>query len=380
MLSLCGLLNIKRCPSPISVQNWVAKVGLYQRQSLDNELVKKDRILIIDESIRIGQEKQLLILSTPYEKTHNQSLMFSDVCVHYFGGRLSWNGDTISKLVSELREKSGMNCRAILSDEDNKLKRASRLEELPHLPDICHATGTCLKRVFKQNADYQSLMKDLSSYRSRGVNQDLSYLLPPKQGSKARFLNLNRCVKWSKRMLSKFEQLSATERVFFKDLPNHKSMINCLDKCLDLAEKINLPLKEKGLSNSVLNEAKALIKQEKVKVKSELILSFLDEISVYLSGYQVFVKKNIGKNIPVSSEIIESLFGTYKNLASSDRLVGATNLNLELDVRCMNIEDIKDKLPDALESIFMTDLSAYTNKHSADNQIVRRRMFFKNET
>jgi len=172
MLSFCGVLKISRIPSPVSVQNWVAKVGLYQRQCFDNELIGKDRVLIIDESIRIGKEKQLLILSTAYEKTEEQSLVFSDVAVHYFGGSLSWDGAHISELINDIRERTGMNCRAILSDEDSKLKCAARLEELPHLPDICHATGTCLKKVFNKDLDYQSFIKSLSNYRSRGVNQD----------------------------------------------------------------------------------------------------------------------------------------------------------------------------------------------------------------
>ena len=377
-LCFCRLLQMNRCPSPNSIRNWVAKVGLYQRQILDIELAGKQRILILDESIRIGQEKQLLILSTPYEKRKDQSLDFSDVAVHYFGGSISWTSDQISELIDDLRERSAMNCCAILSDEDSKLKKASRLQKLPHIADICHATGTCLKKVFSKNADYQCFISDLSSYRSKGVNQDLSYLLPPKQGGKARFLNLHHVVKWSKGMLKKFDQLSVKEQAFFKKLPNHRKMIECLAKCISLAKEINIPLKQKGLSKNVLDKIETLIRAEKKKDKSELVLQFLNKISVYISDYQSFIKNNETQNIPVSSEVIESLFGTYKNLASSDKLVGATNLNFEIDVRCMNIKEINNKLQQALESISMTDLHNYNHTHSADNQIVRRRKFFNN--
>ena len=311
------------------------------------------------------------------QKNSEKALTFSDVDAHYFGGQTSWTGDDISKLIGDLRERTGIVCRGILSDEDSKLKKASRLQNLPHLPDICHATGTCLKKVFSQNIDYQLFITDLSCYRSKGVNQDLSYLLPPKQGGKARFLNLHRSVKWSQAMLSKFDKLSAEEQIFFKNLLNHREMIDYLDKCICLAKEISLPLKKKGLSNQVLAEIETLIKAKKKTCKSEVVLLFLDKISNYISGYQKFIENNKGQNIPVSSEIIESLFGAYKNKASSDKLVGATNLNFEIDVRCMKVKDIEHKLQNALEAISISDLHKYNEEHSSDNQIVRRRIFFE---
>ena len=126
-----------------------------------------------------------------------------------------------------------------------------------------------------------------------------------------------------------------------------------------------------------MQKIETLISVEKKKNKSQTVKLFLDKISEYITGYQEFIKQNGGQNIPVSSEIIESLFGIYKNLASADKLVGATNLNFEIDVRCMSVEDIKSKIQFALESVSMTDLKEYKNLHSADNQVVRRRKFFK---
>ena len=107
---------------------------------------------------------------------------------------------------------------------------------------------------------------------------------------------------------------------------------------------------------------------------------FLTKLATYIALYQAFIKEHEGTNIPVSSEIIESLFGVYKNLASSNQLVGATFLNFEVDVRCMEKHEIEDKLKQALEMTFMTDLEDWKKEYSSDNQIVRRRAFFKKGT
>ncbi len=355
-------------------------MGLFRRQSLENELRGIDRILIIDESIRIGQEKQLLILSTPFEKSTTEPLGFSDVDVHYFGGSVSWNGEQVSELVKEIRQRTGMNCRAILSDEDSKLKKASRLQQVPHLADICHAVGTCLKKTFNESVDYQRFVGDLSGYRSKGVNQDLSYLLPPKQGGKARFLNLERLVEWSVRMLNRFKNLSTKEQEFFKSLLSHREIIDCLNDCFELAKALNSQLKAEGLSKKTLLEAKELLEQVQQENRSAMVQLFVKHMMRYIADYQEFMKSTDGENIPVSSEIIESLFGTYKNLASADRLVGTTYLNFEIDVRCMDIQSIWNQSKIALESIFTTDLNQYVSLHSADNQLVRRKNFFKNRT
>ena len=46
----------------------------------------------------------------------------------------------------------------------------------------------------------------------------------------------------------------------------------------------------------------------------------------------------------------------------------------------MEKHEIEDKLKQALEMTFMTDLEDWKKEYSSDNQIVRRRAFFKKGT
>ena len=383
VLSLCGILEISRYPCSNTVQNWVSKLGLYSLQNVDSELRGQEVVLIVDESIRKGKEKQLLILSTPYEQSEAQPLTFDQVQVVYFGGRQNWNGELIQEKLKKLEADMGFRIKAILSDEDSKLKRASRLLSIPHLNDICHAIGTCLRRTFEKDCDYQCFMKEVSGYRCKGVNQDLSYLLPPNQRSKARFLNQAALVKWAEKLLKNFEQLSDKEKAFFKALPNHHRVINALKSCIAIAKEIALPLKQQGLSLELLKMLRiriAVMTKLQVFDTGGFLSIFLKHLDSYMIAYQDFMKQQSGTNIPVSSEIIESLFGKYKGLSSPNKIVATTKLNLEIPAICRRTRNETYQVQQALEHIFVTDLEDWVEKHSSHNQLVARRNFFKNGT
>jgi len=368
-------LEIGKIPCKNTIQNWVSKWGLFNYQNNPLSLAGKQVSLIIDESIRLGQEKLLLILSVPLEKIAQGALSFTDVVVVYMKGAKSWTGLAISEVIEELEQSYGFNVKNILSDEDSKLKNASRILEIAHVPDISHAIATCLKRVFGKAEDFLLFKKLIASYASKGVNQKLSYLCPPKQRTKARFMNLSRVVKWANKMLEKFSKLEKKEITFFKDLPAQRSFIKLLAECLALAKAVSLPFKLKGLSIQSIQEARAIMK--KGNSKNAYLSAFTEELKGYMTHYEQVINSCEKKSIHVSSEIIESMFGKYKSKANSYALTGLTRLNLEIPIygntNNINIAD----LTDALETISMVDLAEWIAKNSSDNQLVKRRTFFK---
>ena len=195
-------------------------MGLYKLKKVGSFSIVgqvKKVSLIIDESIRLGKEKLLLILLIPAEKLKKAALKFEDVEVLYMKGAITWNGEMINEVIKKVIKTHGLDINNILSDEDGKLKKASRLLSLPHLPDISHAIATCLKRTFTQSADYKSFTTLIASYQAKGVNQDLSYLRPPKQRAKARFMNQEKLVKWAVKILGKMDALSDKEFLFLKN-------------------------------------------------------------------------------------------------------------------------------------------------------------------
>ena len=102
------------------------------------------------------------------------------------------------------------------------------------------------------------------------------------------------------------------------------------------------------------------------------------KIKGYMTIYEDFLNdQDPDCCIHVSSDIIESMFGVYKNKANNYALTGLTKLNLELPLYCMSQKQVKQLVLLALEGISMTDLSQWVEEHSSDNQLIRRLKFFK---
>ena len=377
ILNSCFELKLDKIPCENTIQNWVSKMGLFLLNRVEKVLKGKQVSLIIDESIRLGQEKLLLILSVPFKKIKQGALKFEDVAVIYMKGATSWTGEKISEVIKGLKQKHGFELKNILSDEDSKLLKASHLLQVSHVPDISHAIASCLRRVFKEASEFKLFTKLISSYLSRGVNQSLSYLCPPKQRTKARFMNLDKVVTWAGKLLERFKKLNEKEKAFFAKLPEQERIISTLSTCLSVAKEISVPFKENGLSKESLKLAKETIKH--TPVSNEYLKVFIKEMNGYLAQYQELTQSHKGIKLHASSEIIESMFGKYKSKANNYALTGLTTLNLELPIYGMPQKEISTQMWDALQNIFLVDLGKWKRDNSTDNQLVRRKKFFKNE-
>jgi len=371
-------LGLKKLPCPNTIQNWVSKMGLFFMESLEDQLVGKQVSLILDESIRLGKEKLLLILCVPFEKLGKKGLSFEDVQVIYMKGDTRWTGEKIAGILDELKEKYGFEIKNLLSDEDSKLLKASNLSNYPHLPDISHAIATCLRRVFDKTIEYKGFRKLIASYQSKGVNQLLSYLCPPKQRTKARFMNISKVVNWAEKLLNRFNLLNKKEKAFFADLTEQEAFAKDLKACLEIAQEISLPFKTDGLSIKTIKNAKQLIKAH--EEQTGYMKDFLTHLSSYLVRYESFMELNPKKVIHVSSEIIESMFGKYKSKANNYALTGLTSLNLELPIYGKSKNAIIERIIEALEGISSLDLSEWKKDKSTDNQLIKRAAFFNSKT
>ena len=369
-------LNLNRIPCANTVQNWVSKMGLNQLENAACDWQGEEVSIITDECIRLGQEKLLVVLICPFNKQGKEALGFSDVKVGYMKGAVSWKGTDISKEIEEHILNQGMKVINILSDEGSNLTKAAELLQLSHVPDIGHAIATCLRQTFEKDPDYQLFIKRVAACLSKGVNQELSYLIPPKLGKKARFMNQGRTVDWSEIILNNWEKLNEKERSFFGQIKDCQPIIQVLGNCIKIAKIVGSIFKKKGLSTETLLEVRQEL--EKFKESKGLVEVFLSKIESYLCEYELFISKYPnGYCIHVSSDIIESMFGKYKNKANNYALTGLTKLNLELPLYCMEDEEIILQTKLALEGVFMTDLGEWVKNQSPDSQLIRRLRFLK---
>ena len=111
--------------------------------------------------------------------------------------------------------------------------------------------------------------------------------MPPKQRTKARFVNLGKVVKWANNMLGRTDKLDKVEKEFFKGLSGQAVFLGELKRCLAVAKQICLPLKLKGLSKQTIKQAQEQIIA--LNVVDGYLGAFLKHLQSYLARYQEII-------------------------------------------------------------------------------------------
>jgi len=372
ILNACLSLGMTRRPCANTIENWVSKMGLYQLQRRRDDI--EEVCLVVDECAGVGKEKLLVVLGCEAHKQGKEALSMTDMEVCYIEGRSSWNGEEIKEVLEEVKQTNQLKVDYVLSDQASVLTSATRKFGFPHLPDIGHAIGTCLRKTFKKEDCYKKFSRQISDYQAKSVNQDLTYLRPPKQRVKARFMNLKPVVKWAQTMLESLGELSKKEYDFFKEIQQHHLIINDLTKCMNVAEQISLIFKKKGLSKQTLEIAQKQV--DKYNKEDGAVKSFLGYVEEYLAKYKGFIGDSVD-SFQVSSDVIESMFGKYKFIKGNNPLVGVSQLCLELATYSVKDKDFLSTAKNALEDIFTDNIHDWVEQHSTNSQAVQRQMFFK---
>lgn len=367
-------------PCKNTMQNWVSKIGFYYLQQTDNEFFKQELCLIIDESVRVGTEKLLMVLACPLNKIRNDDLRKEDVRVVGVRGSNTWKGNEIAEFVSQIMSEKGLKVGYILSDEGNNLVKASKLLDLPHLPDISHLIATCLKKTFKDKEEFKLFSTAVNKCQAKLAMGEYCFLRPPKQRAKARFLNQERVVNWAITIFEKWDEIELVAQQKLALIQPHKAMIDTLKYCIDFGKSISKTLKNNGLSSGLIKKLILKINKE-IHTKNEQIMesTFLNYIKLYLEQYQKFINREAfkGKVIHTCSDIIERLFGIYKAKVSDNYFVTTTTIGLELPLMCLSRKRLSQMVQPALEAITMTNLRDWLGKQRADNQSTKRAKFLK---
>lgn len=314
----------EKLPSYSVIRTWWSRIGLFE---LKREKEKRDDwIWIIDLTVELGTEKCLVILGIKESKIKsiktgiNKCLNHEDVEVLTIKIMSSTRGELVKEILVELGEKIGIP-RQIISDKGSDLFKGIKLYQsenvqVMHSHDITHKMALLMKKELECEEKYVSFSQKCNVTRQKLQQTKNSYLMPPNQRSKSRYLNLDDLIKWGKNIikyLKKLEnkqELKVEELKMLKELSWVKEYIEELDlwkKMLRETRGIEEKVKKEGLNKKIVEEYCDKNRELK-KNKNELILR--EKIEEYL----VEEVKNIEENetLIISSDVIESIFGKYK--------------------------------------------------------------------
>jgi len=360
-------------PCPNEIENWVKKSGFSIYTEPDKKITKKSYATIVDDSMMVGSQRLLLLLGCK-SKHNGNPLSHSDVEVLGMGVRSSWNGETICAELEKITQNAEHPPSYVISDNASIMNKGISKSKSLHIRDISHTLGMFMERVYKNDSEFISYMKQLSRVKQKHVMKPEAYLLPPKQRDISRFLNLSQVVDWSNKMLTIYKtQLTPNQRKIFAFIPRYAPFINELKLVLSCINAIEKKIKNEGLSRKSVNYCRMHIKQnlstgnERMKKIAELIDHYLTEEANKLPSSKICWN--------ASSDVIESIFGVYKDRKSPNPLHGVTPfiLLLPLHTRIGTKDSIVPfDFKHSLESVFMRDIDVWKKENLFENQVYKR--------
>jgi hypothetical protein len=368
-------------PHFTSTINWIGRVGVGMLKEIGK--IEKPWIAIIDHSINIGTKKLFVVLRIEIDVLYKRDKAISLEDCECIGLKICEvvNGESVKNDLEEIFQIAG-NPNAIIKDTDYTLNKGVKLynetQKKPILliEDISHVVAKSLKKEFEETKSYKEFTKLIKDGSARIRNTEIAFLTPPKLRNKARFQNVSRLGKWGEKMMEHFnvkgraKKGSVLERLrkAFPKFNKLKSFILNFSKTTSVTSNVMQRLKNKGLEKSTYDECKILLKE--LPKSSRTAKSLRDWLDRHIK-----IQQQLGSYpMPVSSDIIESLFGKFKHTIEKSPQSDMNHSVLIIPLLCGKIDE--QRILNSLNSVSQKELNEWKDKHIGKTMRMKRIDFF----
>jgi len=321
-------------PSYSTIRYWEQKVGLYRLTMHEPGIGETSWVLLIDESVSIGQERMLLLLGVRLDQyAFQEALKFEDTVVLSLGVKSSWKHADIEELIAQLIEQ-GYQFAYAVADRGNNLTKALKNKGIIHIKDCGHFLSNLLEKRYKNDVQFNAFCKACAQLRRKGILSKYAHLISPVQRAQARFLNLDELFVWAQKIRRFLQAPPQGQEQFVQHLEwinDYKQLIDELSQVLEALAKIKKQLKTFGVSQESSLQVNAILNQAQLDpILSQSIKAYCLSITEQIMGYSKVI---------CSSDIIESYFGKFKNhsqVSISHRILSVVNyskVNQEQEIK-----------------------------------------------
>ena len=192
-------------PSWYAGRFWLLRLGYYKLERAKEKA--KDWIWIVDHTVQLGSEKCLVILgirqsSLPAVELH---LTHEDVEPIALLPVTKSNGAIVYEQLIQTIEKTGVP-RQIVGDYGPDIKSGIETfcrehQNTCYIYDIKHKGAALLKRELQDDEDWLRFTQSAAQTARKVQQTSLMAFAPPNQRSKARYMNVDKLVKWGQDVL-----------------------------------------------------------------------------------------------------------------------------------------------------------------------------------
>ena len=364
--------DYNQAPSHVTIRNWTLKMGYYelthQKQKAD------DWIILLDHSIQFGSEKILVILGIR-EKDFlklKRPLQYSDLSTLQIINKNSWNGQLVAEELKKLETTMGKFKYAV-GDYGSDLRKGLVLSVIPHIHDLSHLIALITEKLYDKDNRFIEFKSKMSGMRSKFVQTEIAAIVPPKGRKKSEYQSFDKIIKWGNAALNLInnklndpEQTQYLQEYFeTKTLDRIKTELSWISQYSELItelseinhsiQEVEKELKYNGLSKLSLKKCeKAVVKLKShngKKFKEILLLKINEQIQLLPTT----------KTILFSSDILESIFGKYKNRVSENPMASITSLMLIIAAFTCNLTE--ENVTQSIENVKIVDIKKWSDEN-----------------
>ncbi len=336
-----------KVPSHDAIGQWGLRLGV---ASLQDTFTKDQRVLwMVDHSSQIGKEKLLLIIGIALDDLPppGETLNLSKMKVLATVPGESWKKEDVEREYRKLADRIGAPV-FLLCDGASELRDPASVLERDGkktivLGDLKHHAANLLEKEVGRTERFKSFITEIGLTRNRVQQTELSHLAPPALKQKSRFMNLGPLLRWARMVLYHLNHPDSTARTGI-EVNRIESKLGWLreyakdvfewDKCQRL---INVSLKiinRHGLDKTTVHAVKSALQKwdgnwqaddtAASRIGQQLIAWITESASKLADGERAWL----------STEILESLFGRFKQLSRQHSKGGFTRLIAMLPMLC----------------------------------------------
>jgi hypothetical protein len=381
-------------PAYTSIRQWLCKFGLYKLNQPKN--INSKYYHIIDTSVQMGLQKFVVVLGVKQQDLReNFSPTFEQVEVLVVRPLESCKGEAIRDILKVAAVKTGVPI-GIISDEGSELKRGTRLfkedvkhaeeersdndekivEAVVHLCDCSHKLNNFLKKDLEDDEKWEDFKKASTDAIQHLKLSPIAHLAPPRQRAKARMhscfpliewgLSLSNYLKSDEAKKLPIEQVSKISWVVHYELYliECKILMEICKNALDLVHR-------KGYYRWIAYDFVKSI--DNYCYINERCMKFHKKVETFLS--EEGGKVPDGQHYLGSSEVIESLFGKFKQMEDHHSGAGLTSLVLAVPALTGKIDE--SEIYDAMNAVSTKDLMEWLKDNMGQTYLSKRRQDLK---
>jgi hypothetical protein len=323
-----------RLPEWTTVRTWLMRVGV---AAIEEPIERADDwVWMADHSNQIGPEKALVVLGIRASQMPppGVAITHQHVRVLMVQPGVNWKREDVARAYEQLAVRIGAP-QSVLVDGAVELREGAEVlrkyrSDVIILGDFKHHAANVLKREVGASDRFASFTSQIGSTRSAIQQTELGHLTPPSPRPKARFMNLAPTLIWAQMVLwqlahphSKGRRGITTERMnqklgwvsaFREDIPRWNACQNVVSASITLINEQGL---FRGAADELAEELEPLQTCDDSRAVADQLLDFVRQSETKLSQ---------DRRLPLSTEILESSFGLYKQLERQHSKGGFTSL------------------------------------------------------